>query len=140
MTWKSPAKSAAEWPRRSSLSDAHRQAEASEEELGQWPGHSTSATAEGSYPFGGKGSPPGHCADGAPPDHAIAGARGQRGHRVFLLLSVLVAMERKSRGRWGEASRRGAASPATGVAPAGGGLPCSEPSRHGRGVETEKLS
>jgi hypothetical protein len=57
----------------------HRQAEASEEELRQWPGHSASATAEGSYPFGGKGSPPGHCADGAPPDHAVAGARGQRG-------------------------------------------------------------
>jgi hypothetical protein len=54
----SPAKCAAVVPRRSSRSSAHRQAEALEEELGQWLGHSASATAERENSFGGKGRNP----------------------------------------------------------------------------------
>jgi hypothetical protein len=118
LTSRSPAKSAAGRPRRSSLSDAHRHAEASEEEHGQWPGHSCSATAEGSYPFGGKGSPPAVVPMGAPPkarpSHRQFGteARGAPsralGAPAVGARAAAVAVRDRKRRRWG--SRAAAAA------------------------------
>jgi hypothetical protein len=97
-------------PCRSSRSSAHRQAEALEEELGQWPGHSASATALGSDPFGGKGSPPGRWADGGttrPRRHRGEGAEGALGSSPPLSVWWRGAVEEKGAEKEGLAERRG---------------------------------
>jgi hypothetical protein len=67
------------WPRRSSLSDAHWHAEASEEEHGQWPGTAAPPQPKGVTPSGAKARRRPSCRWGHHQEHGRAIARsGQR--------------------------------------------------------------